>query len=314
MIVSAVVLGSIFQADEKQTLSGELVIFHAGSLSVPFREIGTAFMRAHPAVTIRAEAAGSRACARKISDLGRRCDVMASADYEVIETLLVPGHADWCIKFAANEMTVVYRDGSSRAGEIDAGNWFEILLDGGVRFGRSDPNIDPCGYRSVLTMKLAERHYGREGLAAKLLAKDLRYIRPKETDLLALLETGEIDYIFLYRSVAAQHGLKTFLLPDEVNLKRADLAGLYGTVEVSLSGKRPGETIVRAGAPMVYGVTIPKNAPNAEAAHAFVRFLLEGDGGMAIMERNGQPSVVPSPTATWERIPEALKPFAGKVR
>jgi len=297
-----------------ERLSGELVIFHAGSLSVPFAEIGKAFRKDHPAVTIHAEAAGSRACARKISDLGRRCDVMASADYEVIETLLIPGYADWCIKFAANEMTIVYRDGSRRAGEIDAGNWFEILLDERVRFGRSDPNTDPCGYRSVLTVKLAEKYYGREGLSASLLAKDLLYIRPKETDLLALLEAGEIDYIFLYRSVAAQHGLKTLLLPDEMNLKRADLAGLYGTVDVEISGKRPGETIVRAGAPMVYGITIPKNAPNTTAALAFVRFLLDRDGGMAIMARNGQPSVVPSPTATWERIPETLKPFAKAAR
>ena len=314
VIVSAVVFVSISPADEKQNLSGDLVIFHAGSLSLPFREIGLAFMEAHPAVTVRAEAAGSRACARKIIDLGRRCDVMASADYEVIEALLIPGHADWCIKFAANEMTIVYQTGSNRAGEIDAGNWFEILLDGDVRFGRSDPNVDPCGYRSVLTMKLAEKHYGREGLAARLLAKDLRYIRPKETDLLALLEMGEIDYIFLYRSVSAQHGLKTFLLPDEVNLKRADLADLYVTVTVDISGKRPGETITRAGAPMVYGITIPKNAPNAAAAIEFVRFVLEKDQGMAIMECNGQPSVVPSPSATWERIPEALKPFVSPAR
>lgn len=296
-------------ADAGEKLSGELVIFHAGSLSVPFAEIAAAFMEAHPGVTIRAEAAGSRTCARKISDLGRACDVMASADYEVIETLLIPDHADWCVKFAANEMTIAYRDESNRADEIGPGNWFEVLLDEGVRFGRSDPNADPCGYRSVLTMKLAEVHYGRPGLAVKLLAKDLRYLRPKETDLIALLETDEIDYIFLYRSVAAQHGLKALLLPDEVNLKRTELTEHYGTVQVELTGKRPGETITRTGAPMVYGITVPKNAPNAAAATAFVRFVLEEDRGMAIMERNGQPSVVPSPTATYERIPAALKPF-----
>jgi molybdate/tungstate transport system substrate-binding protein len=179
-----------------------------------------------------------------------------------------------------------------------------------VRFGRSDPNADPCGYRAVLTMKLAEKHLEMPGLAAKMLAKDTEYIRPKETDLLALLEAGEIDYIFLYRSVAEQHKLERVLLPDEVNLKRPELAEFYSSVTVDISGKEPGETITKRGAPMVYGVTIPKNAPNPTAAMAFVRFLLDKDKGMAIMERNGQPSAVPSPTETYGKVPEALKGFA----
>ena len=51
-----------------------------------------------------------------------------------------------------------------------------------------------------------------------------KFIRPKETDLLALLEAGEIDYLFIYRSVAQQHGLKMILLDDAMNLKAAKLA------------------------------------------------------------------------------------------
>jgi molybdate/tungstate transport system substrate-binding protein len=181
---------------------GRLVVFHAGSLAVPFRQIVAAFNREYPDVKVVCEAAGSRACARKISDLNRPCDVLASADYSVIDTLLIPDHAEWNIKFAANEMAIVYHDGSRRADQIDQDNWYEILLKENVAFGRSDPNADPCGYRSVLVAKLAEKQYGVPGLAERLLKKDRRYIRPKETDLLALLEMNEIDYIFLYRSVA----------------------------------------------------------------------------------------------------------------
>ncbi|RLB35213.1 MAG: tungstate ABC transporter substrate-binding protein WtpA, partial [Deltaproteobacteria bacterium] len=63
----------------------KLIIFHAGSLSIPFKQISEAFVGTHPNVRVVREAAGSRTCARKISDLGRPCDVMASADYTVIE-------------------------------------------------------------------------------------------------------------------------------------------------------------------------------------------------------------------------------------
>ena len=58
----------------------ELVVFHAGSLSIPLREIATAFEASHPGVKVVREASGSRAAARKISDLGRNCDVLALAD------------------------------------------------------------------------------------------------------------------------------------------------------------------------------------------------------------------------------------------
>ncbi len=294
----------------EESSGGTLIVFHAGSLSVPFRRISRMFMEENPGVTVRLESAGSRSCARKISDLGRECDVMASAAYTVIDALLIPDHASWNIKFASNEMAIVHTEDSKRHGEIDAWNWYEVLLDPGVAFGRSDPDADPCGYRAVLTMKLAGEYYGESGLAARLLEKDRRFIRPKETDLLALLETGTIDYIFLYRSVAQQHGLEFLILPDEVNLKNPGFTDLYGTVSVEISGKKPGERIVKRGAPMVYGITIPSNSPSPELAQHFIDFILDPDKGMKVMEEAGQPSVVPSSSDTYEAIPAALKKFA----
>lgn len=288
----------------------KLIIFHAGSLSVPFKQISEAFKAENTGVNIFLEAAGSRACARKISDLKKPCDVMGSADYSVIDNLLIPEYADWNIKFASNEMTIVYHEGSKKAEEINKDNWHTILADKKVAFGRSDPNADPCGYRAVLTMKLAEKFYKADGLSESLSKKDTEYIRPKETDLLALLESNTIDYIFLYRSVAQQHGLKYVLLPDEVNLKKPEFADIYKTVSVDISGKKPGTTITKKGAPMVYGITIPKNAPNPELAKKFVAFVLDKVKGLAIMEKNGQPSMVPSPTNTFDKIPEELKRFA----
>ncbi len=287
-----------------------LTVFHAGSLAVPFRQIADRFTAQYPEILVQLEAAGSRHCARKISDLGRRCDVMASADYTVIDELLIPDYALWNIRFATNEMAIVFSEHSRRREEIDLHNWYEVLLDPEIKFGRSDPDTDPCGYRAVLTMKLAEDYYQAEGLAGQLLAKDHRFIRPKETDLLSLLETGAIDYIFLYRSVADQHGLSSLLLPDDINLKSQAFAEQYSTVSVEVSGKTPGERIVKTGAPMVYGVTIPTNAPEPELAITFVRFLLDVNEGVVVMEHNGQPSIAPAVTDAFERLPVGLRGYA----
>jgi molybdate/tungstate transport system substrate-binding protein len=288
------------------------MVFHAGSLSVPFKQIAQAFEKEHPSVCVLLEAAGSRDCARKITDLGRACDVMAAADYAVIDTMLIPEHAGWNIKFAGNEMAIVYDAESRYADEITAENWPRILLRDDVAFGRADPDSDPCGYRTLLVLSLSEGYYGHAGLAESVSKKDTRYLRPKETDLLALLETRTIDYIFLYRSVAEQHGLKWLALPDAINLKQPGLAEAYKKAAVEITGPAPGTKIVVRGEPMVYGVTIPKNAANPGAALEFVAFLLEKDKGLAIMARNGQPPVVPAMSETYDKLPESLRSYAEK--
>jgi len=304
-------LGLVVITDENTSeVSRKLIIFHAGSLAVPFKQICEKFKRHYPKVTIVREVAGSRECARKIADLHKPCDLIASADYTVIDMLLIPEYADWNIKFTGNEMVIAFGPDSYRAGEINVDNWHSILLEDAVAFGRSDPNLDPCGYRSVFTIKLAEKFYNRPGLATKMLAKDRKYIRPKEVDFLALLEVGEIDFMFTYRSVAEQHKLKYITLPDEINLKKTEFADFYKNATVRLAGKRPDTFVTITAAPIVYGISIPKNAPNRKLALSFLTFLLEANEGGTILKKNGQTLIVPSPTDTFDKLPESLKIFA----
>jgi len=296
----------------KKPQENVLTIFHAGSLSVPLREVSELFMKEHPEITVEAEAAGSRDSARKICDLGRPCDVMASADYGVVSELLMPDYADFNIQFASNEMVIAYTPQSAMGKTISASNWREVLLDDSVVVGRADPQRDPCGYRTLMVLKLAEKYYQAPGLAGKIGSKSERFVRPKETDLLALLESGEIDYMFIYRSVANQHKLSMVLLPDEVNLKRSDLAPLYRSVSVSVVGKTPGTTTTLKGESMVYSVTIPRNAPNRKAAEEWVALLLS-PRGRAIMEKSGQPWSGPALAEGFDLLPERLKPLCDRA-
>ena len=295
----------------KENNPQELVIFHAGSLSVPFRQLAEVFERQNPNIKVKMESSGSRACARKLTELNKTCDVLASADYKVINNLLVPEFAEFNIRFALNEMAIAYTEKSKYSDTINSGNWHEIFLKDDVKIGRSDPDSDPCGYRSLMTMQLAEKHYKHENLYDKLKAKD-KYIRPKETDLLALLEIGEIDYIFIYRSVAAQHGLKMLLLDDEINLKSAAMTELYNTASVKVTGKTPGEFIERVGEPMVYSVTIPSTAINKTAAVKFVELLLSEEG-VSIFEKNGQPTLAAPLAEGFEKLPAELKNICTKL-
>lgn len=286
-----------------------LTIFHAGSLAVPFDEAGEAFTERHSDVTVQTEGAGSRTAIRKVTELGKRADIIGSADYLAIEELMFPEYADWYIIFATNEMVIAYTEKSKYEDEITADNWYQILLRDGVEYGHSNPNADPCGYRTLMLWQLAEVYYGEPGLYQKLDdGCPKKNIRSKSVELIALLQAGALDYAYEYRSVAMQHGLKYLSLPDEIDLSDFALADYYAQAEVEVTGKEPGTTTTLIGAPIAYGVTIPKNAPHPELAISFLQFLL-GPEGQAIMADCGQPPIAPAIASDADRLPVELKEF-----
>ncbi|MDX1809229.1 MAG: tungstate ABC transporter substrate-binding protein WtpA [Sulfurospirillaceae bacterium] len=283
-----------------------IIIFHAGSLSVPFKQMSKAFEAKYPQYKVLREPAGSRACARKITDIGKPADIMASADYKVIDNLLIPKNAKFDAHFATNEMVLAYTSKSKFANEINEKNWTKIFLKPGVKVGHSNPNLDPCGYRTMLVTKLAEKYYKEPGFFNKLFGYGDSYtsgeenkskviVRPKETDLLGLLEAGAYDYLYIYKSVAEQHHLKYITLPEQISLKSAKYAKLYKEASFKISGKKPGTWVVKKGAPMVYGITVVQNAKspiNKDGAVKFVNFVLSPEG-QAIMKENGQGVINP---------------------
>jgi molybdate/tungstate transport system substrate-binding protein len=285
----------------------KVVIFHAGSLSVPFDEIEKAFEAKYPQYDVQREASGSRAAARKITEINKPADVMASADYKVIDNLMIPNNAKFNAQFATNEMVIAFTDKAKYADQITAENWPQIFLKEGVKVGHSDPNMDPCGYRSMLVTKLAESYYNTPGLFDKLFGygdsyqngeedKNKVIVRPKETDLLGLIEAGMYDYLYIYKSVAEQHHLRYLELPEEVSLKSAKFADQYKNATFQINGKKPGEWITQKGAPMVYGITVAENnnsPANKKGAVLFVKFVLS-EQGQKIMEKNGQGVIAPA--------------------
>ena len=313
LLLTAIVMSFAMSAQTPPAkLSGDLIIFHAGSLAVPMKELAAAFKKLHPEVNFLMESAGSVDCARKITDLQKPCDIMASSDYSVIDKMLIPKYCDWNIRFVSNEMSLVYTPKAKYASKLTKANWYEILLRKDVAFGRADPNADPCGYRSMMTMQLAEKYYKKPGLTNSLSTKDQNFIRPKEVDLIPLLETNSVDYIFLYKSVAIQHELKYLELPGEINLRDPQFTDTYATAVVPINGKEPGQKVNVKGEPMIYGITLLRDAPHKEVAMAFMEFVLSKEQGMKIMEKNGQPSVIPQKNPLFDKLPASLKKYAIK--
>jgi molybdate/tungstate transport system substrate-binding protein len=265
----------------QQVPTGQLVVFNAGSLAKPFSELLRAFKRKYSGVAPAQENSGSLEAARKLTDLEKIPDVIGVADYGIIPKLLIPKHADWYVTFARNAMVLAYTGKSVGAGEINGQNWWQILLRPGIRVGRSDPALDPNGYRTLMVLQLAEKFYRRPGLAKQLEnAMPSRYMRPKEADLTALVQAGELDYSWSYTSIARSAGLKYVQLPRQVDLGDPSLANWYRQATVRLPSREAagGDSLEFHGEPIVYALTIPLHAPHPATAKAFVQFIFSREG------------------------------------
>jgi len=310
--VAALLALSLVAGNAQAEPSGKLTIFHAGSLSVPFAEIEKNFEKMYPKVDVQRESGGSTKMARLISEVGKPADIMASADYVVIDKNLIPKFASWNIRFASNQMVLCYTDKSKFANEVNSDNWIDILGRKGVVWGHSDPNLDPCGYRSLMVLQLAEKFYGKAGLYDTLIAnRPRKNVRPKSVELISLLQSGHMDYAWEYLSVAVQHGLKYVTLDKHLNLGDYTMTPYYKSARVKVTGKKPGAFVERVGKSITYGITKIDKAPNPEAADAFLAYLFAPDGGLKILKDMGQPPFVPVRTDAQgiTKLPEAVKPL-----
>jgi len=255
-----------------------IVVYNAGSLALPLRTALDSFA-AREHVTVEQENAGSLETARKLTELGKIPDIVAVADYEVIPLLLIPSHTTWYAKFAHNRMVLAYEDRSRGAAEINTSNWWQVVTRPGVQVGRSDPSIDPNGYRTLLVWQLAERLYKQPGLAQRLLATaPARNVRPKEADLVGLLQAGEFDYIWSYESIAQGVGAKYVTLPPEIDLSASADSAAYAAASVRVAGKTPRDSVTMRGQPIVYAFTVPTRAPHPAIAAKFAEYLASPDG------------------------------------
>lgn len=299
-----------------QSLNQEkVVIYHAGSLSVPIGEIAESFRKSRN-IEVHTEASGSLEAIRKITELGKKPDLVAVSDYSLIQKMLMSEYVDFYVIFAVNEIVLAYSHGSRFAGEISSENWYEILKREEVSFGLSDPNLDPCGYRALAVLKLADHHYGKEIfkelierntnirssknaiiVPEKIQTNSKVVVRPKEVDLSALLESKAIDYAFTYKSVAKQHNLSYVELPKEINLGDPNKLEQYNKIELLVRGQKIKVEQI------AYGVAVLKNAKNKERAFEFLKFMLSGIGRDAF-ERNYHGLIQPR---VFGDLPEELR-------
>ena len=192
---------------------------------------------------------------------GDLCDVLISADEEIIASMLMPEHTDGYTVFAGNAM-VLLANGEKG---ITTDNWRDTILNQSITFSHKDAFGDPGGYRAVMAMELADKV--EEGLSEKLFSHKGYLGAIKNVDLKRVFSC---DYTFMYRSLCV--GKQFAELPAIMNLSDDALADEYAKASFAVD-----EQNTVYGTPISHALTIPFEAPHPAEAREFARLFMETD-------------------------------------
>lgn len=333
-------VGAVLLVVSLQQQKTTLVVYHAGSLTVPFGAYAAMWEASNPTIAISNQPYGSSDAIRQVTTLNKSGDIVASSDYSLIKTMMMtaqyaPGewYASWYIIFSRNELIIAYDQAMNPPylSNILNGSmpWYAVLNRTDVTFGRSDPFQDPNGAYTLMTWGLADRWYNLskshnpQDINGSLFAKDplMGYTGPgktmvkaKEVDMDSALALGTINYLFIYKSVAIQQGFGYISLDPHINLGNITYASYYKKVTIhvisplvlNLTSGTWSTSPDKKGSAIQYGLTIPNNAPHMAEAIDYVKFIL-GYPGMLINE--GQPPYYPAYASNVSKLPAALQPL-----
>lgn len=296
-------------------MPASLVIAHAGSLTAMLHDsllpsFTASFGDAAPCTVTRI-AGPAVGLANRIRSGELAPDLYLSADVATNRLLMGGENGDcvrWFCGFARTRMVLAYSPRSRFAAEFAAcgedtasPRWCKVLQSPGLVFRRSDPRVDPGGYRTLFVLALAEQHYNLPGLKQRILHGDENeaqfYVgRPD-------FGGGALDAALVYVTAAIGYSAPFLRLPDAIDLGDPAFADVYATVSYT---NPQGQHFT--GAPATYSVTIPQAAANVEGAAAFVRHLFGAEGYAALLHHGFLP-IAPQIGGDPAAVPPALQPL-----
>lgn len=344
IIIIAIIGVSIYAYSSyggKSSQKTVLTIYHAGSLSSVMNATAKEFEKEHPNVEVRLQPYGSVEAIKQITELNKSADIMASADYGLIDQRMFPNYATWNLEFARNDLVIAYTNKSQYSDHINGQNWYQVFSTGNVTYGFSDPNSDPGGYRAVMMMQLANSYYNNSTIFNNLVVEhtditseqngtgwiiqsptnmnpDSKIIlsRPKEVDLMSSLESGSLDYAIVYKNVAEQQkssGVKYVSLPGELSLNDTQYESDYKNIKLIQNyGSNKTSTVTLS--PIVYGITVVKNSTNYDLAVLFVQLLISPQGTQLINSTYQTPITPAIATANSTNIPNTLQQYITQAK
>jgi molybdate/tungstate transport system substrate-binding protein len=227
-------------------------------------------------IAMHGRAQGSDALASLIVGGSIAADVFIPVTPGPMMRVLQSGKASQAMPIARTEMVIAYSPKSKYSGQFadaaaakhGAMPWWQILQQGDVRFGRTDPTVDPQGRNIIFTLQLAEAFYKQPGLAQKILGQTINPAQIfSEPTVEARLQSGELDAASAYKVQPGPFNLPYVGLPQEINLGKDALRAHYARTSLELNGK------TFHPEPLVYYAAVIDGAAHKDQATAFVDWL-----------------------------------------
>lgn len=259
-------------------------VAYAGSMGVVMdRLLGPTFAKANGA-EYQGIGQGAYGLAHLLVAKQLQADVFVSITPGPIKVVQDAGLLGQAVPVASTQMVITYSPKSRFASQFEAAAagktpWWQVLESPGLRFGRTDPAVDPQGQNIIFTMLLAEQYYHQADLASKILGGYQNQAQIfTEPSLLSRLESGQIDASSGYQSAAISHHLPYIALPDEINLSNPeDVAQWYSKVQFTI--KLPsGQDSTLTTQPLVFYAGVLKNAQNSDLGNKFIQYMLSPEG------------------------------------
>src|SRR6266851_7138498 len=243
---------------------GALDVAYAGSMGSMMEGPIKGAVAAGLHLEMQGRAQGSSALAQLIVGGSIRPDVFIPITPGPMLTVLRAGKANAAQPVAHTEMVIAYNPKSRFAPKFEAAangqeNWWEILQEPGLRFGRTDPVTDPQGRNIIFAMMLAAKLYKQPDLVKKVLGPAINEKQIfTEPTVQARLQSGELDAASAYKIQPGPFNLPYLTLPKEINLSGQNVHADHPDVSLSVGGK------TYTPEPLIYYAAVLKDARNSK--------------------------------------------------
>ena len=199
--------------------------------------------------------------------------------------------AGWAIAFAGDQMGLAYSKATLQTAGgrsvIDSYNvaiaanttksWFNFfnnLTSGTVKLGISNPNTDPAGFRGWIALELAglafsNGTYGEQYFVNRTLSNHVNITGASAATLLPALDTGQIQFLFIYKSDIVAEELGLIQLPSTVNLGLPSYNLFYSQATYNT------ESGIQKGSAIVLWLSVPKDSSDTNDSLSFVTYAIQ---------------------------------------
>lgn len=252
--LAPVLPSGIAHAEEQSSLTGELMVFAAASLTEPFTEIGKRLELSHPGLKVVYNFGGSQMLRTQL-ELGAHADVFASADAVQMEQAKKNGVAQGESPiFVRNRLAVIVP--KANPGQVTE---LRALAKPGLKLDLANAKV-PVGNYSRQAISKASADYG-----ADFEKQTLANIVSEEDNVkqvVTKVQLGEADAGIVYVSdvtPAVGKDVQIVPIPDAYNQIAA------------------------------YPIALTKEVKNSAAAKAFISFVLSAEGQAILKAHNFTP-------------------------